>query len=241
LRLHDRLDGRRQRRLTPATTAGLSYLRLLYELARTERWCGDFAASLRLLDEARSTLEADDVEPADLEYLRGQVLWSAGQMSSSLAAYQRAVSLVDAAGGGGRADILAVLAHGWLSTGRAEEAVAAAERAVAVADAADLDHPRLHAMITRAAGRAQLGLVDEAVAELRLSLSTSIELDDLELVLRSYGNLTYALTARNFNPVMAMAADTVIVTAEHIVPVGVIAPDHVVTPAPLVDYLIVNG
>ena len=44
------------------------------------------------------------------------------------------------------------------------------------------------------------------------------------------GNLTYALTARNFNPVMAMAADTVIVTAEHIVPVGVIAPDHVVTP-----------
>src|SRR6201995_3629846 len=54
------------------------------------------------------------------------------------------------------------------------------------------------------------------------------------------GNLTYALTARNFNPIMAMAADTVIVTAEHIVPVGVIAPDHVVTPAPLVDYLITN-
>jgi acetate CoA/acetoacetate CoA-transferase alpha subunit len=55
------------------------------------------------------------------------------------------------------------------------------------------------------------------------------------------GNLTYALTARNFNPVIAMAADTVIVTAEHIVPVGVIAPDHVITPAPLVDYLIANG
>ena len=55
------------------------------------------------------------------------------------------------------------------------------------------------------------------------------------------GNLAYALTARNFNPIMAMAADTVIVTAEHIVPVGVIAPDHVVTPAPLVDYLITNG
>jgi len=55
------------------------------------------------------------------------------------------------------------------------------------------------------------------------------------------GNLAYALTARNFNPIMAMAADTVIVTAEHIVPVGVIAPDHVVTPGPLVDYLITNG
>ena len=54
------------------------------------------------------------------------------------------------------------------------------------------------------------------------------------------GNLSYALTARNFNPVIAMAADTVIVTADHIVPVGVIAPDHVVTPAAVVDYLVTN-
>jgi acetate CoA/acetoacetate CoA-transferase alpha subunit len=54
------------------------------------------------------------------------------------------------------------------------------------------------------------------------------------------GNLSYALTARNFNPVVAMAADTVIANAEHIVPVGVIAPDHVVTPAPVVDYLIAH-
>src|SRR5215475_8138326 len=46
------------------------------------------------------------------------------------------------------------------------------------------------------------------------------------------GNLSYALTARNFNPTMAMAADTVIAVAEHIVPVGLIPPDHVVTPAP---------
>lgn len=54
------------------------------------------------------------------------------------------------------------------------------------------------------------------------------------------GNLTYALTARNFNPVIAMATDAVIVEAEHIVPVGVIAPDHVVTPSPLVDFLVSN-
>jgi acetate CoA/acetoacetate CoA-transferase alpha subunit len=54
------------------------------------------------------------------------------------------------------------------------------------------------------------------------------------------GNITYALTARNFNPVIAMAADTVIVTADHIVPVGVIAPDHVATPAPVVDYLVIK-
>jgi len=55
------------------------------------------------------------------------------------------------------------------------------------------------------------------------------------------GNLSYALTARNFNPVMAMAADTVIVSADNVIPVGVITPDHVVTPAPIVDYLIANA
>ena len=55
------------------------------------------------------------------------------------------------------------------------------------------------------------------------------------------GNLSYALTARNFNPIIAMAADTTIVAADHIVPVGVIAPDHIMTPAPLVDFLVANG
>lgn len=55
------------------------------------------------------------------------------------------------------------------------------------------------------------------------------------------GNLTYVLTARNFNPVIAMAATTVIVDAEHIVPVGMISPDHVMTPAPIVDYLVTSA
>jgi acetate CoA/acetoacetate CoA-transferase alpha subunit len=63
----------------------------------------------------------------------------------------------------------------------------------------------------------------------------------IEAFLADYiGNLAYVLTARNFNPVIAMAADTTIVAAENIVPVGLIAPDHVVTPAPLVDYLVAN-
>jgi acetate CoA/acetoacetate CoA-transferase alpha subunit len=52
------------------------------------------------------------------------------------------------------------------------------------------------------------------------------------------GNLVYALTARNFNPVIAMAGATVIAEVEHVVPVGMIPPDHVVTPAVLVDYLV---
>ena len=54
------------------------------------------------------------------------------------------------------------------------------------------------------------------------------------------GNLTYGLTARNFNPIIATAADVVIVDADNIVPTGVIAPDHVVTPAPLIDYVLAH-
>ncbi|PWC77373.1 3-oxoacid CoA-transferase subunit A [Azospirillum sp. TSH64] len=53
-----------------------------------------------------------------------------------------------------------------------------------------------------------------------------------------YGNLTYALTARNFNPLMAMAGATVIAEAEDILPVGCIPPDTVMTPSVLVDYIV---
>ena len=52
------------------------------------------------------------------------------------------------------------------------------------------------------------------------------------------GNLEYALTSRNFNPVMAMAARTVVAEVEEMVPVGVIPPDAVMTPHVLINYLI---
>ncbi len=52
------------------------------------------------------------------------------------------------------------------------------------------------------------------------------------------GNLVYSKTARNFNPLMAMACKTVIVEAEEIVEIGEIDPDQVHTPSILVDYLV---
>lgn len=52
------------------------------------------------------------------------------------------------------------------------------------------------------------------------------------------GNLVYRLTSHNMNTVMAMAADIVIAEVEEIVPVGQIPADQVVTPGPLVDYLV---
>ena len=53
-----------------------------------------------------------------------------------------------------------------------------------------------------------------------------------------YGNLEYSLTAHNFNPIMALAADVVIAEPHHIVPVGVIPPDAVKTPGVLVTHLL---
>ena len=52
------------------------------------------------------------------------------------------------------------------------------------------------------------------------------------------GNLTYHLAARNFNPIMAMAAKTTIVEVEEIVPVGAIEPENVVTPAIFVHRIV---
>ncbi len=51
------------------------------------------------------------------------------------------------------------------------------------------------------------------------------------------GNLIYRKSTRNFNPLMAMAAECVIAEVEEIVEVGEIDPDHVVTPGIFIDFL----
>jgi acetate CoA/acetoacetate CoA-transferase alpha subunit len=55
------------------------------------------------------------------------------------------------------------------------------------------------------------------------------------------GNLSYLLTAHNFNPIIALAGRTVIAEADSIVPVGVIPPDAVKTPGVLVDHLLIRA
>jgi 3-oxoacid CoA-transferase subunit A len=52
------------------------------------------------------------------------------------------------------------------------------------------------------------------------------------------GNLLYRRTARNFNPVMATAADVTIAEVEHLVEPGEIDPDHVVTPGIFVRHIL---
>lgn len=56
-----------------------------------------------------------------------------------------------------------------------------------------------------------------------------------------HGNLVYRRSARNFNPLQAMAAKLVLAEVEEIVETGEIDPDHVVTPGIFVDYLVREG
>ena len=55
------------------------------------------------------------------------------------------------------------------------------------------------------------------------------------------GNIWYKGTSRNFNPLMAMAADVVVCEADNVVEVGEIAPEDVVTQGIFVDYIVDGG
>lgn len=51
------------------------------------------------------------------------------------------------------------------------------------------------------------------------------------------GNLVYRLSARNFNPLVAMCGRVTFAQAEHIVPLGQLDPDHIVTPSVYVHHV----
>jgi len=53
-----------------------------------------------------------------------------------------------------------------------------------------------------------------------------------------WGNLTYRKSARNFNPTMAMSANLSIAQVRHIVELGEIDPEMVITPGIFIDRLV---
>lgn len=53
-----------------------------------------------------------------------------------------------------------------------------------------------------------------------------------------FGNLVFRRSTRNFNPIMAFAADIVIVEAKHIVEIGEIDPDEVMVTGVVVDWIV---
>jgi 3-oxoadipate CoA-transferase alpha subunit len=72
---------------------------------------------------------------------------------------------------------------------------------------------------------------------LETALKADVALVQAELADR-WGNLTFRLSGRNFNPVMATAADLTIVQANQIVDLGGIPPETVVTPGIFVNRVI---
>jgi 3-oxoadipate CoA-transferase, alpha subunit len=53
-----------------------------------------------------------------------------------------------------------------------------------------------------------------------------------------WGNLVYRKSARNFNPVMAMAADLVVAQVAEVVPLGALDPESIATPSIFVDRIV---
>lgn len=53
------------------------------------------------------------------------------------------------------------------------------------------------------------------------------------------GNLTYQLSARNFNPLIALAADITLVEPDELVETGDLLPDQIVTPGAVIDHIVI--
>ncbi|MBJ9214373.1 acetate CoA-transferase subunit alpha [Citrobacter freundii] len=53
------------------------------------------------------------------------------------------------------------------------------------------------------------------------------------------GNLTYQLSARNFNPLIALAADITLVEPDEMVETGELQPDQIMTPGAVIDHIVI--
>jgi 3-oxoadipate CoA-transferase alpha subunit len=56
-----------------------------------------------------------------------------------------------------------------------------------------------------------------------------------------WGNLVYRKASRNFGPIMAMAAKTTIAQVQEVVELGVLDPEHIITPGIFVQHVIHVG
>jgi acetate CoA/acetoacetate CoA-transferase alpha subunit len=108
----------------------------------------------------------------------------------------------------------------------------------------------------RSAGAGLFGFLTDIGIETTLARGkTRVEVDGRTLLLEkplsadfalihaqradSLGNLFYAAAARNFNPLMAMAARHVVVETEALVEPGELSPESIHTPAPFVDRIVI--
>ncbi|MDT7578697.1 MAG: hypothetical protein QOH17_5030, partial [Pseudonocardiales bacterium] len=169
---------------------------LLAEAAMVNRWAGALDDAVSLVAQARALPNLSTAQRARLAHTRGQVLWAAGDMEGSLEAYIEAEASLPDNGEHQqlRVGVLAALAGARMMTGQAEQALHTAERAITLARTVGAYREELHATITTGVALAQLGSLDEAVATLERCLPIVRERDELDLVVRCYGNLTFVLT-----------------------------------------------
>lgn len=90
---------------------------------------------------------------------------------------------------------------------------------------------------TKLAQGKEVRTIDGREYVLEKPLKGDVALIKAELADR-WGNLTYRLSARNFAPTMAMAADLTIVQARKLVDLGGVPPEQVMTPGIFVDRVV---
>lgn len=171
---------------------------LLLEAVPAYHWSGDAAAALRLLDEAELAPGAD---AARIAYERGRLLSAEGRVAESADAFRRALTLLGDAEGERRAlraRTRAALALDLMNQGDMAAAVESATTAMTDASATGEPHAALDARITRAVAGTMVPEPDAdanrfAESELRESARLALAADDLEALVRAYGNLTFVL------------------------------------------------
>jgi DNA-binding CsgD family transcriptional regulator/tetratricopeptide (TPR) repeat protein len=170
--------------------SGVALSSVYVEAIDANRWSGRLDRARELAAEARGR-HLDDGERARLEHAHARVMAASGRLREAREMLRVAEALtVHDADTGQHSAILATLAQTEMTLGESRSAAVLATRAIDEAGAAPL--VALHAGITRAASRAQIGEAAEAVADLRALLGEVRRIDDLELVIRCYGNLTFA-------------------------------------------------
>jgi 3-oxoadipate CoA-transferase alpha subunit len=90
---------------------------------------------------------------------------------------------------------------------------------------------------TKLAEGKETRIIDGKVHVLEMPLRADVALIRAEMADR-WGNLVYRKSARNFNPVMAMAAELVIAQVKEIVPLGALDPECIHTPSIFVDRVV---
>ncbi|RKR76580.1 helix-turn-helix transcriptional regulator [Frondihabitans australicus] len=172
-----------------SAAADVDLTTVFLEAIDANRWAGRLDRARALAAEARARALVP-VERARLEHSHARVMAASGRLRDALGMLRVAESLTSGDTDRERhSAILASLAQTEMTLGEARAAATTADRAIA--EAGD-DVVALHAGITRAACRAQLGEAAAAVDDLRALLPEVRRRGDLELVIRCYGNLAFA-------------------------------------------------